>query len=49
MYGQFVAGEDLQTLRPVMNRLKKQGIRSILDYAVEDDVSETKEVSMETR
>lgn len=49
VYGQFVAGEDLATLRPVMDRMKKEGIRSILDYAVEDDVQDKKEVYMEIR
>ncbi len=49
VYGQFVAGEDLKTIRPIMDTLRDQGIRSILDYAVEDDVSESKEVSMEIR
>ena len=49
VYGQFVAGEDLPALRPTVKRFRDQGIRSILDYAVEDDVSESKEVSMEIR
>ena len=49
VYGQFVAGEDLDTLRPIMKKLKDEGIRSILDYAVEDDISESKEISMEIR
>ena len=37
-YGQFVAGENIDELRPVMDQLRRKGIRSILDYAVEEDV-----------
>ena len=48
VYGQFVAGEDLEALRPVMNKLRSYRIRSILDYAVEDDV-QNKDVYMEVR
>ena len=42
-------GVDLEEIRPVMERFKKHGIRSILDYAVEDDMHNKEEVSMETR
>ena len=35
VYGQFVAGENLEEVRPVMDEKRKKGIRSILDYAVE--------------
>ena len=49
VYGQFVAGEDLDTLKPVVARMRREGIRSILDYAVEDDVKDEKEVIMEIR
>ena len=49
VYGQFVAGEDVPTIRPLLQRLKGLGVRSILDYAVEEDVSEEKEVVMEMR
>ena len=49
IYGQFVAGEDLETLKPVMKQLQDQNIRSILDYAVEDDVQNEEEVYMEMR
>lgn len=49
VYGQFVAGEDLETLKPVMKQLRDQNIRSILDYAVEDDVENEEEVYMEMR
>ena len=52
IYGQFVAGEDVPTIRPKIQRMKKLGVHSILDYAVEEDVSEStsdKEVVLETR
>ena len=49
IYGQFVEGEDLETLKPVMKQLQDQNIRSILDYAVEDDVQNEEEVCMEMR
>ena len=42
MYGQFVAGENLEELKPVMDRMREKGIRSILDYAVEEDAGSTK-------
>ena len=48
IYGQFVAGEDLKTLQPAMKELRRRGVRSILDYAVEDDVQNS-EVYMEVR
>lgn len=48
VYGQFVAGEDLTALLPAMRNLKSRGVRSILDYAVEDDV-QSKDVYMEVR
>ena len=48
-YGQFVAGEDLSAIKPIISRLKQAGIRSILDYAVEEDIPKRKEVVMETR
>lgn len=48
IYGQFVAGEDLKTLQPAMKELRSRGVRSILDYAVEDDVQNS-EVYMEVR
>lgn len=43
VYGQFVAGEDLFTIKPYIAKLKNSGVRSILDYAVEEDVANTKE------
>lgn len=49
IYGQFIAGEDLTTLRPAMKRLRESGVYSILDYAVEDDVQSKESVYMEVR
>jgi len=49
VYSQFVAGEDLASIKPAIERLSKSGVRSILDYAVEKDVKKEEEVVMETR
>ena len=48
IYGQFVAGENLLTIRPVIDQCRKNGVRAILDYAVEDDIPDAK-VVLETR
>ena len=48
VYGQFVAGENLQAIRPLIERYRRSGVRAILDYSVEDDISDT-EVVLETR
>lgn len=39
-YGQFVAGEDQNTIRPAIDRLRSFGVKSILDYSVEEDLSQ---------
>lgn len=49
IYGQFVAGEDLATIRPKIEHLRVSGVRSILDYAVEEDLGKGQEVVMEVR
>ena len=49
VYGQFVAGEDLKALQSVIPRYRKNGVRSILDYAVEENVSDEEKVILETR
>lgn len=49
VYGQFVGGEDLKSLRPTISKLSRAGINSILDYAVEEDISDKDPVVMETR
>ena len=38
-YGQFVAGEDEQEIRPLVERNRTFGVKSILDYSVEKDLS----------
>lgn len=48
-YGQFVAGENLTTIRPRVEHLRKSGVNCILDYAVEEDVSDNTTVVLEHR
>ena len=48
VYGHFVAGEDLQAIRPLIERYRMNGVRAILDYAVEDDIPSS-DVVLETR
>lgn len=43
LFGQFVAGEDLHSVRPVIERQRRSGVRSILDYAVEEDIGDKQE------
>ena len=38
-YGQFVAGEDVDGIRPTIARNRMFGVKSILDYSVEKDIS----------
>ena len=38
-YGQFVAGEDEVKIRPTCDRNLNFGVKSILDYSVEKDLS----------
>ncbi|XP_028157105.1 proline dehydrogenase 1, mitochondrial isoform X1 [Ostrinia furnacalis] len=39
-YGQFVAGEDQNKIKPTIERLRSFGVKSILDYSVEEDLSQ---------
>lgn len=49
VYGQFVGGEDIKSLKPTVARLSGAGIHSILDYAIEEDISDEEPVVMEMR
>lgn len=42
LYGHFCAGEDQERIRPVLQRLEKAGVGSILDYVAEADPNEGK-------
>lgn len=46
-YGQFVAGEDEIDIKPTIQRLKSFGVKSILDYSAEEDISEEQAVEAE--
>ena len=39
VYGQFVAGEDMQSIQAVVDRNIQYGVKSILDYCAEKDIS----------
>ncbi|XP_017290214.1 proline dehydrogenase 1, mitochondrial [Kryptolebias marmoratus] len=39
-YGQFVAGEDHVVIRPLIQKNQAFGVGSVLDYSVEEDISQ---------
>lgn len=39
-YGQFVAGEDHVAIRPLIQKNQAFGVGSVLDYSVEEDLSQ---------
>ncbi|XP_031448019.1 proline dehydrogenase 1, mitochondrial-like [Phasianus colchicus] len=38
-YGQFVAGEDQEAIKPLIRRNRAFGVGAVLDYSVEEDLS----------
>ena len=48
-YGQFVAGEDQERIKPVIHRMHTFGVKSILDYSVEEDISEEQAMEKEMK
>jgi len=42
-YGHFVAGEDKEKIKPLISRMQSFGVKSILDYSVEEDMGDKKE------
>ncbi|KAB5549099.1 hypothetical protein PHYPO_G00063400 [Pangasianodon hypophthalmus] len=39
-YGQFVAGEDQDSIKPLMQKNQAFGVGSVLDYSVEEDLTQ---------
>ncbi|XP_068094827.1 proline dehydrogenase 1, mitochondrial [Hyperolius riggenbachi] len=39
-YGQFVAGEDQEAIKPLIKRNRAFGVGSVLDYGVEEDLTQ---------
>uniref|UniRef100_A0AAY4BRW0 Proline dehydrogenase n=1 Tax=Denticeps clupeoides TaxID=299321 RepID=A0AAY4BRW0_9TELE len=39
-YGQFVAGEDHQSIRPLIQKNQTYGVGAVLDYSVEEDLTQ---------
>lgn len=46
-YGQFVAGENPRTIAPVIDNMRSFGVKSILDYSAEEDISQDQAEEME--
>lgn len=39
-YGQFVAGEDHNSIKPLIRKNEAFGVGSVLDYSVEEDLTQ---------
>lgn len=48
-YGHFVAGAGIDGIKPVISKNMEYGVKSILDYSVEEDMPEEKAVEKEQR
>ncbi|XP_008416123.1 proline dehydrogenase 1, mitochondrial [Poecilia reticulata] len=47
-YGQFVAGEDHISIKPLIQKNQAFGVGSVLDYSVEEDISQKEEHQKES-
>uniref|UniRef100_M3ZYT1 Proline dehydrogenase n=1 Tax=Xiphophorus maculatus TaxID=8083 RepID=M3ZYT1_XIPMA len=47
-YGQFVAGEDHISIKPLIQKNQAFGVGSVLDYSVEEDISQKEETQKES-
>ncbi|GFQ86734.1 proline dehydrogenase 1, mitochondrial [Trichonephila clavata] len=48
-YGHFVAGQDEKEILPVIRHMHSFGVKSILDYSAEEDLSEQQALEAEMR
>jgi proline dehydrogenase len=46
-YGHFVAGEDESTIKPLIMENRRFGVKSILDYSAEKDITHEDAVEAE--
>ena len=46
-YGHFVAGENEHSIRPILDHMRSFGVKSILDYSAEEDITEAEAVDIE--
>lgn len=46
-YGHFVAGADQNTIKPLIVNNMRFGVKSILDYSAEKDISQEQAVEAE--
>ncbi|KAK2845388.1 hypothetical protein Q7C36_010242 [Tachysurus vachellii] len=47
-YGQFVAGEDHQSIKPLIRKNRAFGVGAVLDYCVEEDLTKEEAETKET-
>ena len=46
-YGHFVAGANQEEIKPLITACRQFGVKSILDYSAEEDISQEKAVEVE--
>ena len=46
-YGHFVAGENQHDIKPLIMANRQFGVKSILDYSAEEDISQQQAVEAE--